>query len=325
MEYNTFLNTIQTALTKQLSDQCTIKVHAVPRNNGQLLDGISVQFPGEPMAPTIYLNPYYEQLKNGMSIEDIIHDILTLLNNHPIPAIISPEQIREFSFVNDKIMFKVIHAASNETLLQTIPHIPILDLAIVFYLFLDRNTTGQMTALIHQEHLLMWNVTKEELLNLAKINTPAAFPAEIKNMACVLKEIALEHLGDQYDESMMDLLLQEDEHPMPLYVLSNQIGLNGAVCMLYPDILEQFASQLGSNLIILPSSIHEVLITPDLIETSYDEFGEMVTYINEREVPLEDQLSNQVYRYDKGNRQLEIMTSCTDLVGLFATDCDELQ
>ncbi|MGL5434211.1 MAG: DUF5688 family protein [Lachnospiraceae bacterium] len=325
MEYNKFLESIQTALTEQLTGECRITIHSIPKNNGQVMDGISIQRPGEIMAPTIYLNSFYEQYLNGLGLNEILTDILCLLNSNPAPEGIRPEQISQFEFVKDKIMFKVIHAASNEHLLQNLPYVPVLDLAVVFYLFLDRNATGQMTALIHKDHQIMWGVSEQELLELARINTPAAFPVEIKSMANVLKEIALVHLGDQYDESMMDLLLQEDEHPMPLYVLTNQSGLNGACCMLYPDCLEQFAEQVGSSLIILPSSIHEVLITPDLLEASYDDFGEMVTYINQREVPLEDQLSNQVYRYNRDTGELEIVTSSADRVGLFPTDCSQEQ
>lgn len=315
MEYNKFLESIQAVLTTKITGDCKITVRTIPKNNGQMMDGISISRPGEPMSPTIYLNSYYEQYQKGEDIEDIITDILNLFNNNPAPICIQPEQFTRFSFVKDKIMFKIIHAASNELLLKDLPHIPILDLAVVFYLCLDHNASGQMTAMIHKEHQQMWEVTEPELMELARINTPAAFPAKIKSMACVLKEIALEHLGDQYDDTMMDILLHEEDHPMPLYVLTNQTGLNGACCMLYPAILEQFAEQVNKSLIILPSSIHEVLITPDLLETAYDDFGEMVTFINQREVSPEDQLSNQVYRYSLENRQLEIVTSCAGLVG----------
>lgn len=321
MEYNTFLESIQAALTTRITGDCQITVRTIPKNNGQMMDGISIQCPGEPIAPTIYLNSYYEQYRQGKKIEDIVTDILSLLKNNPAPLCIRPEQFSRFSCVKDRIMFKIIHAASNELLLKELPHIRILDLAAVFYLCLDRHPEGQMTALIHKEHQQLWAVTEQELMELARVNTPAAFPAEIKSMASVLKEIASQHLGDEYDEAMMDLLLHEEDHPMPLYVLTNQTGLNGACCMLYPDVLEQFAAQVNNSLIILPSSIHEVLITPDLPETSYDDFGEMVTFINQREVSPEDQLSNQVYRYNQDTRQLEIVTSSAALVGLFSADC----
>ena len=50
--------------------------------------------------------------------------------------------------------------------------------------------------------------------------------------------------------------------PFPMYVLSNHTKLNGSACILYQDLLKNFAEHLRSDLYILPSSIHEVLIIP---------------------------------------------------------------
>lgn len=43
------------------------------------------------------------------------------------------------------------------------------------------------------------------------------------------------------------------------YVISNNKGINGAVSMLYEDGLHDLAEKLGSDLYIMPSSIHEVI------------------------------------------------------------------
>jgi len=316
MVYEKFLKTINTSLQEKLNGSYQLTVLRIPKNNGKILDGISIQRIGEQMAPTVYLNSYYESFEDGtMTLTQILDDILRLLNCNLAPTTINVEQISDFSFVKDKIMFKVIHAKSNKALLADLPHLTTLDLAIIFYLFLERNESGQMTALIHHEHKKLWNVSEKDLMELALVNTPAAFPANIKNMMEVMKEIAKEQLGDDYNEGIMNILLKSDEPPAPLYVLSNQVGLNGAGCILYPDALKNFANSLGRDLIILPSSIHEVLITPDNAEMSYENFAEMVTSINQNEVPPEDQLSNQVYLYQRADERLRIVSHSVSLVG----------
>lgn len=316
MVYKKFLETITTSLQGKLKDSYQFTVLQIPKNNGKILDGISIQRIGEEMAPTVYLNSYYEAFEDqDMTLAQILDDILLLLDCNPVPAAFNAEQIADFSFAKNKIMFKVIHAASNKALLADLPHLPTLDLAVIFYLFLDRNESGQMTALIHHEHKKLWNVSEKELMKLALVNTPATFPANIKSMMDVMKEIAKEHLGDDYNEEIMNVLLKGDEAPAPLYVLSNQIGLNGAGCILYPDVIKNFADFLGSDLIILPSSIHEVLITPDNAEMTYEDFAEMVTGINQNEVPPEDQLSNQVYLYRRKDESLRIVSQSVNLVG----------
>lgn len=316
MVYEKFLETITTSLQEKLRGSYQLTVRQIPKNNGKILDGISIQQTGEPMAPTIYLNSYYQSFEDqDMTLEQILDDILLLLDCNPVPTAVNAEQIADFSYAKNKIMFKVIHAASNKALLADLPHLPTLDLAIIFYLFLEANESGQMTALIHHEHTDLWKVSEKELMTLALANTPAAFPANIKNMIDVMKEIAKEQLGDDFSEEMVHGILKGEEAAAPLYVLSNQTGIYGAACLLYPDVIKNFADFLDRDLIILPSSIHEVLITPDNAEMTYEDFAEMVTSINQNEVPPEDQLSNQVYLYRRDNERLEIVSHSVNLVG----------
>ena len=109
--------------------------------------------------------------------------------------------------------------------------------------------------------------------------------------------------------------MDDEEGVSPLYVLSNINGLYGAGCIIYQDVLKNFADTLDRDLIILPSSIHEVLITPDLSGTSYEDLSYMVTSINRQEVPMEDQLSNQVYLYTRADDQLRIVSHAAKTVG----------
>lgn len=312
MVYETFLEHIRQLLQEHLGDSCTITIHQIPRNNGKIMDGLSILMPDAQMAPTVYLNPYYEHYCGGMDIEEIVSDILELFHSNPAPSHITPEQMAKFDLLEEKIMFKLIHCDSNLKLLQDIPYIPYLDLAIVFYLCLECNATGQMTALIHNEHMALWNVQAKDLLTLALENTPKAFPAEIKTMADVIKDIMQKNFEEEYDEKCdghaLDALFESSDVRMPLYVLTNELGLHGAGCMIYRDVLKNFADSIGKDLVILPSSIHEVLLTPNEPGISYDELSDLVTSINQNEVPEEDQLSNQVYLYSRSANKLRLAT-----------------
>ena len=99
------------------------------------------------------------------------------------------------------------------------------------------------------------------------------------------------------------------ETPAPFYVLSNRSGINGAACILYEDVLKNFADGVEKNLIILPSSIHEVLLLPDDGDISYEEMSRLVTHINRSEVPEEDRLSNQVYLYSRETGEVTMASS----------------
>ena len=77
--------------------------------------------------------------------------------------------------------------------------------------------------------------------------------------------------------------------------------------MLYQNVLKNFAESLGNDLIIIPSSIHEVLLTPNEAGISHDYLNSMVTNINGSEVPTEDQLSNHIYLYTRADDRIHII------------------
>lgn len=118
---------------------------------------------------------------------------------------------------------------ANETMLGGVPHILFLDLAIVFYLFLEQNKAGQMTSMIHNSLMEVWRVDAGELWKTASVNTMAAFPAEIKPLGEVVAESTRVCLKDIDDGEFIEELF---EYRMPpLYVLTNRVGLHGAGCI----------------------------------------------------------------------------------------------
>ena len=91
-----------------------------------------------------------------------------------------------------------------------------------------------------------------------------------------------------------------------LYLLTNQRGYNGATAIFYEGVLKEFAERVGKDLIILPSSIHEVLLIPDDGTSSYEMLSALVWEMNRSEVPRRDQLSDHIYRYLREKDCLEI-------------------
>ena len=77
---------------------------------------------------------------------------------------------------------------------------------------------------------------------------------------------------------------------------------------MYEEPLHELAEKFGSDLYILPSSVHEVIaVSADM--GSPDDLAEMVYEINMDQVELSDRLSNQVYHYDKDARTLRLATN----------------
>lgn len=176
----------------------------------------------------------------------------------------------------ENIVFQVVNTLQNETLLKNIPHREFLDLSIIYrrvFQIDDENITSSIITNSFSKEL---GLNEEELFQYALVNTRRLLPPTI---------------------------LSADD--APLWCISNSLYINGAVNMLYEDILHKLATQIESDLYILPSSVHECMVTPANIDVPYN-LADMVREINLTEVAIEDRLSNLVYHYSRTTRKLTI-------------------
>lgn len=123
-----------------------------------------------------------------------------------------------------------------------------------------------------------------------------------------LKEQAIKNLcKDGYAIQCIDGILNgllgshtipHDIGPIHLYVLTNKKMFWGATGILDRRIIGSFAERIGHNLYIIPSSVHETLICPDLGQIEEGEIDQIIKEINDTQVAPCDRLSDHVYYYD---------------------------
>jgi len=303
MDFLEFVAKVEAEVQDRLGMECSIEIHKVYKNNGIKHTGLIICPKEETLSPVIYLEPFYELYVDDdggeSSFDNTVTEIIDCyLSGNCHMDEINPGAIADFEQMKEKVMFKLINGEENKELLQDIPHMLYLDLAVVFYLLLSVDEKNQVSALIHNEHMEAWRTNVEELHSLAGINTPNILPATLQSMTEVMTEILglPEELG-----------LGDSDENVQLYVLTNPKGLNGAIAALYPGVLQKFSKEKQTDLILLPSSIHEMLIVLDSDEMDYERLQLMVESINETEVPQVDRLSNNIYRFSQEGRQIDII------------------
>ncbi|MBQ1392809.1 MAG: hypothetical protein IIY81_04595, partial [Lachnospiraceae bacterium] len=99
----------------------------------------------------------------GKEIDEITKEICDLYISNSTKINFDVDIFKSFENIRDKVVFKLINTKANKKLLRDIPHIDFLDLSIVFYCMFDNEYLGSATALIHNIHVNMWEITVEEL------------------------------------------------------------------------------------------------------------------------------------------------------------------
>ena len=112
---------------------------------------------------------------------------------------------------------------------------------------------------------------------------------------------------------MVDILANGTKEPhevpdpvVPMYILTTKSRCFGASALLYDHVLSEFDGLIEGDLYILPSSVHEVIVTPACGGFSGFELERMVTEINKECVPDYEVLSNRVYFYDREKDELRL-------------------
>lgn len=289
--YTEFKQHILSDLQKRLGTDIQVTVQDIIKNNDTHLDGLTILSAQCNLSPTIYLNYYYKQYEDGHSLSDIEDDILKVYRDNCPSSNIDISFFTNYDKVKSRIIFKLVNYERNRELLQQVPHYRFLDLSIVFNCLIESSPSGSATILIHNHHLSYWDITRDDLYALAQQNTPKLLAYDLRNMTDILKEL----LADEN----IPADTPEAAAAFPMYVLTNRYKLNGSGCILYQNLLRDFANRLGSDLYILPSSVHEVLIIPVQAQTSTEELSDMVRDVNSSQLSREEILSDHVYYYSR--------------------------
>lgn len=301
------------AVVKQLEEKWEgkkqVEILPVTKNNGVVQMGLSPRGQAENVRTIVSLEPYYEQYKKGkVSLDEVIEDLYGLMGGDGEEE--SDFWKGDFSCyqkLKGRIVLRLINRELNQEILEEVPHIPFLDMEIVFMIGLGQNGKGQMSAPVCNSMMQEWGESPQGLFSQAQKNMPLLNPVILESMEDVLRNAAKRNWGEGYDEEKaLRLWEDKEEKVISMYVLTNERGIYGAAAMLYPNLLRNFAESQRTDVVILPSSVHEVILVPVKELLDFGWLRDMVRNVNQTEVPLEDQLSDQVYIYRRKEDQVEI-------------------
>jgi len=140
---------------------------------------------------------------------------------------------------------------------------------------------------VNPKMLEEFGITENDLFNTAWDCTKPTI--EVSDMSQILKKMGFE-VPEIAETSMI--------------VAKNKFDNNGAIAIYDIEALLQVANRYNTDLVILPSSIHECILVPINKDTNFEELNEMVREVNESEVAPEDVLSNHIYIFNRNTKQI---------------------
>ena len=279
-----------------------IKLKVFEKNNNVKLTGLIIESACN-MSPTIYIDNFYKKYQDGTDINIILQEIAKIRMEYDVTDDFDVTTVTDFNKCRKKIMPRLIGAEENSEILKVRPHIRIEDLAVTFCIDLGENKDGLMSVPVQFELMETWNVTADQLYeialeNLTKADIGVFTPMReilFAGMLSELKEIC--HGDEEEARRKLDQMIPDNN----LWVLTNKRRVNGANMLLDRSVMEDVIKEVGTDFFILPSSIHECIILPTDSGMNSQQLEAMVCEVNETQVEKEERLSNSVYHYTLEN------------------------
>ena len=171
-------------------------------------------------------------------------------------------------FVLENVTYKLINKHRNAKKLESVPHKDILDLAATYKVTYNAEDGRNIVIELDNETIETVNVSLDELDAAARKNTS-------KHGFIVM---SMQHLG-----------IASEEEETIMHVITNPECHEGAIAMLYKDCLAEVAEVYNDNVIILPSSIHEIIVMPETqVKTHLSDLKEIIFGVNNEDCVAED-------------------------------------
>lgn len=297
-----FTERIRRNIEEEIGGEATVIVQKVCKNNGVMLDGLSIFQKEINLSPTIYLEGYYKQYLAGEAPEEIVREIIACYREYCPVNGFNAEFFMDYGRVRKRLAYRLVSREKNEKMLEDVPYFPYLDLAVVFFCGVESDEIGCGSIQIKNEHLRFWGIEPKQLFADAENNMKALYPEKV----CTMREL---FCSVEEGENLFERELAESGHAeeIPMYVMTNAQRAYGAAVILYQGVLEELAERLMSDLAILPSSIHEMIVVPVQDEKEAGDMLPMVREINATQVGPEEVLADSVYYYARSDNNLTVI------------------
>lgn len=252
-----------------------IEVEMVPKVNG-FKEALIIRKAGsEEPIPNIYIDQLYDQYKSCSDMDTVLK-FAAEFYTYGINYGKAMSQCIKTEPEDEDIIMMLVNTGNNREMLRGVPHREYLDLSVIYRWMMPLPDDSFNLCTITNEMASMKKLTEEELYALAKNNTQRLLPAHV------------ESLGERIN------------------VLTNDRGIAGATAMIYEHELENLANMLGSDLYVIPSSIHEVITVP-VSDVDPEHLSLMIADANRTVLKENDILSDNLYCFRRDGAEVTMV------------------
>ena len=118
MEYQEFLGNVRDLVQKRVGENGRVRIDAVPRNNRNSIDTMTILKGESNVSPAIYMDTYYQNYLDGDSVEMIAEQIEEFHRRNAKEANYDLSYYTDYEQVRGRIVCRLVNYGKNRELME---------------------------------------------------------------------------------------------------------------------------------------------------------------------------------------------------------------
>lgn len=247
------------------------------------------------MCRVILISEIHDRYKSGESLDAIVKGIIqSITETDKVQIALNKVNIRNYEEMRKCLVFAVMGQEAYGEFITQMPHIEFVDMIVYFNLEITIDENYTTFTNVTDKLLQLWGVGVSTVMKDAIVNTPKRMPPKVELMSTGMLEKSEKEDLEAFGATEIQLSNRD------IYIATNKDNLGGAAVILYPNFLKELSDCLEDDLIILPTSVNEVIVMGKSTFASEDfveNCKQMVIDMNQAYTNKEDVLTNSIYTY----------------------------
>lgn len=247
----------------------------------------------------VHVKELFEELSKGTSFNSIVNSSVEDIKQIQEQNLYKEtKKIWNYETVKDSLFIRLLNYDDNSKELSNAVYKRIGDIAQVLYMKVSECDGNIMSTKIFKSVVEKWKedgltLSEDNILEEALRNTERMYPPRIYRWDQML--FNPEYEGEEFMSPSTEEAINQD---LIGNCLTTAKKTNGAVAIFYPGVAERFAGVLDSDLYLVFTSVHEVMVhkadAVDAVDLSI-----ILQDTLEEATPKEDFLTRKIYKYEK--------------------------
>lgn len=257
--------------------EAQLSIHEWVRENDWKLHVLTIRRTEEDPFPNICLDGFYQCYQEGKELDACVGDVADMYIAYGgMEDAKEPGIIWDYEKVKNHLFIRLCDLQWSQGYLKDKIYTVHGDFAAAYYVAMYEDMEKTVKAPVTELLIKTWGISMEQLyrdvLLAERLRQPALTDLNVL--------ICSETIGIGKTENLLTEGAVYHSMGIPMLCLTNRRKQFGASLILHDDILRRAGEVLGSNYFVLPSSIHETILVPDIGGSDAQGLCLMVKYLD---------------------------------------------